>query len=169
MNPHTVTVTGQQYVTNVQTNLQTATTTIPAVSTVNNQAMQTATVTPAPANGGAYQLNCGAGYGCNWPYTYDACWGTGQGNSVACDGYLLQGQNGCVELAVPTDTVQQPPYDHYVLQNLPSSYPSIGSWVVVKGQLSLVTSNKVVPSSTACPANSIAVTSIRPTNPPPSP
>ena len=52
MNPHTVTATGQQYVTNVQTNIQTATTTISAVSTVNNQAMQTATVTAAPANGG---------------------------------------------------------------------------------------------------------------------
>jgi hypothetical protein len=165
MNPHTVTITGQQYLTNVQTNVQTGTTTVTAVSTANTQVAQTATVTPA--QGGAYQLNCGAGFGCNWPYTYDACWGTGQGNNVACDGYLYQNGNGCIELAVPTDTLQQPPYDHYDLLNLPSSYPPIGSWVVVKGQLfqgSGSTSN-----GSSCPSSYITVSSIQSTNPPPSP
>ena len=169
-NLHTMTVTGQQYVTNTQME----TTTVTAVSVVYSPATQTQTVSSSATqpSGAAYQLNCGSGsssYGCNWPYTYDACQGTGQGNNVACDGYLLQGPNGCVELAVPTDTVEQPAYDHYALQNLPSSYPSIGSWVVVKGALSLSASPNSASNSSACPANSISVTSIQPTNPPPSP
>ncbi len=168
LNPNAMTVTGQQYVTNTQM----GTTTVTSVSTVNNQAIQTVAVGASnTGNGAANQLNCGSGgnsYGCNWPYTYDACQGTGQGNAVQCDGYLMQGPNGCVVLAVPTDTVQQPAYDHYALQSLPSSYPSIGSWVVVKGQLSLTTSFSSQ-SNSACPTNSISVTSIQPTNPPPAP
>ena len=167
MNPHTVTITGQQYVTNTQL----GTTTMTSVVTTDSYVTQTVTSNPL-ASSGAYQLNCGIGsysYGCNWPYTYDACQGTGQGNNVVCDGYLRQGPNGCVELSVPTDTASQPPYDHYALQNLPSSYPPIGSWVVVKGQLSLVSSETLTSNMAACPANSIAVTSIAPTNPPASP
>jgi hypothetical protein len=170
MNPHTMTVTGQQYVTNTQIGM----TTLATTNTVKSQATQTVAVAAGTTavSQGAYQLNCGSGgnsYGCNWPYTYDACQGTGIGNGVTCDGYLMQGPNGCVELAVPTDTVSQPAYDHYALQNLPSSYPSIGSWVVVKGQLSLTASPMSASSSTSCPANSISVSSIQPTNPPPAP
>jgi hypothetical protein len=166
LNPRTMTVTGQQYVTNVQT----GTTTVTSVSTVNNQATQTVAASATAVNGGAYQFNCVTGYGCNWPYNYDACWGTGQGSNVACDGYLIQGTNGCVELAVPTDTVAQPPYNHYTLQNLPSSYPPIGSWVIVKGQLlqgASLSSNGS--NGTSCSTTIISVTSIQPTNPPPSP
>lgn len=169
MNPHMMTVTGQQYITNTQM----GTTTITTVSTVNNQATQTIAASATVVSGTANQLNCGSGsssYGCNWPYTYDACQGTGQGNDVACDGYLMQGPNGCVVLAVPTDTVQQPAYDHYALQNLPSSYPSMGSWVAVKGQLSLAPGPNTASSNpAACPTSSISVTSIQPTNPPPAP
>jgi len=171
LNPHTMTVTGQQYITDTQI----GTTTMTTVQTAASQNTQTVAA-PAPAsNGAAYQMNCGSGsysYGCNWPYTYDACQGTGIGNNVACDGYLLQGPNGCVELAVPTDTVEQPAYDHYALQNLPSSYPPMGSWVVVKGALTLSStpnSMNSASSSTACPTNSISVTSIQSTNPPASP
>jgi hypothetical protein len=163
LNPHMVTVTGQQYVTNVLT----GTTTITSFSTANSQATQTTTTGATAANQFAYQMNCVSGYGCNWPYNYDACWGTGQGNGVACDGYLMQDGNGCVVLAVPTDTVQQPPYNHYSLQNLPSSYPPIGSWVVVKGLLFEGTNSG--PNGAACPTNYINVSSIQPTNPPPSP
>lgn len=177
MNPHTMTVTGQQYVTNTQFGTVTAT----ATQTMNNsQGMQTVAVGAAVSgngngntNGNAYQMNCGPdefSYGCNWPYTYDACQGTGVGNGVTCDGYLLKGPNGCVELAVPTDTVQQPPYDHYALQGLPSSYPAMGSWVVVRGQLTLSGASPSAESSSAsCPTNSIGVSSIQPTNAPPSP
>jgi len=163
MNPHTMTVTGQQYITN----LQTGTTTITTVTTLNNQVTQTVTGTATAANEQAYQMGCVTGYGCNWPYNYDACWGTGQGNDVACDGYLTQSANGCVELAVPTDTVEQPAYNHYALQNLPSAYPPIGSWVVVKGQL--FQGPNSASTGAACPTNYISVTSIQPTNPPPSP
>jgi len=166
VNPHTMTITGQQYITNTQI----GTTTITTVTTVNSQTMETVAARATAVSGAAaYQVNCGSGsysYGCNWPYTYDACWGTGQGNNVTCDGYLIQGPNGCTELAVPTDTVNQPPYDHYALKNLPSSYQSIGSWVVVKGQLSLTTTSNSPSISTACPTNSISVTSIEPTNAP---
>ena len=170
LNPHTMTVTGQQYVTDTQI----GSTTITTIVTVNSQSTQTiaAAVAATPASGAAYQMNCAGGstsYGCNWPYTYDACWGTGQGNNVACDGYLVQGPNGCTELAVPTDTVEQPAYDHYALQNLPSSFPPMGSWVVVKGQLWLASNSNSAANGAACPTNSIAVTSIQPTNPPASP
>jgi len=177
MNPHTMTVTGQQFVTDTQI----GTTTVTSVNTVNSQAMDSqsmgnqamdsqATQTVASAttpSGAAFQQNCGpssSSYGCNWPYTYDDCQGTGQGNTVACDGYLVQGPSGCVELAVPTDTVSQPAYDHYALQNLPSSYPSIGSWVVVKGGLTLSTTPLSASSNWAssCPTSAISVTSIQP-------
>ena len=169
MNPHTMTVTAQQYVTNTQIGA----TTITSVATVNNQVTQTVTAGATAVSEPAYQMNCGPGsssYGCNWPYTYDACQGTGIGNGIACDGYLEQGPSGCVILAVPTDTVAQPAYDHYALQNLPSSYPSIGSWVVVKGGLTV--SGTPTPTSASnqsnstCPTNTISVSSIQPTNAP---
>jgi hypothetical protein len=176
LNPHTMTVTGQQFVTNVQT----GTTTVTSANMVNSQVMQTASQNAlvTATNGYAAQQNCAGGstsYGCNWPYNYDACWGTGQGTSgVACDGYLIQGPNGCVELAVPTDTVAQPAYNHYTLQNLPSSYPSIGTWVVVNGQLmsganSGTGSSSNNQSTGACSTMIISVSSVQQTNPPPAP
>jgi hypothetical protein len=164
MTPQMVTVTQQQqqYVTNMQSP-QTQTVTV--MSTTTNGAATTATATAV--NGNAYQQNCVTGVGCNPPYNYDSCWSTGQGNQVACDGYLIQDQNGCVELSVPTLTVAQNPYDHYSLQNLPSSHPSIGSWVVVKG--TLFQGPNSGPNGASCPTSYINVSSIQPTNPPPSP
>ena len=164
LNPSTVTMTQQQqqYVTNMQSP-QTQTVTV--LSTQTNQAATTATATAV--NGQAYQQACVTGPGCNPPYNYDSCWSTGQGNTVACDGYLIQDQNGCVELSVPTMTVAQNPYDHYTLQNLPSSHPAIGTWVVVKGQL--YTGPNSGPNGASCPTAYINVSSIQPTNAPPSP
>lgn len=160
MNPHSITLTQQQFVTN----LQRTTTTVTASTTVTSQALQAFTA----ANGNAYQVNCVPGQvDCNWPYNYDACWGTGQGNNVACDGYLTQDQSGCVELAVPTITDTEPPYNHYTLQNLPYSYPPIGTWVLVKGQL--LEGPNSAPNGAACPTSIITVTSIQPTNAPVSP
>jgi hypothetical protein len=153
--PASVTVTRQEYATN----LQTATTTVTASSTVTTQATQTATV----ANSNAYQPNCTPGVACSWPYNYDACSWTGNGNNVVCDGYLIQGQGGCVELGVPTVSAAQPLYNHYTLQNLPSSYPTIGSWVVVSGQL-LQGPNSTA-SGTSCSTSIIIVNSIQPLNP----
>ena len=68
MNPHTMTVTAQQYVTNTQIGA----TTITSVATVNNQVTQTVTAGATAVSEPAYQMNCGPGsssYGCNWPYT----------------------------------------------------------------------------------------------------
>ena len=169
MNPHTMTITAQQYVTNTQI----VPTTMTSVATVNSQVVQMVTSRGnyTAASGAAFQFNCGPGsssYGCNWPYTYDACQGTGIGNSVTCVGYLEQGPSGCVILAVPTDTTAQPPYDHYALQNLPSSYPSMGSWVVVKGGLTLsgtvTRTSSSSQSNSTCPTNTISVTSMQQTN-----
>lgn len=168
MNPRTMTVTGQQYVTNTQLGITTITST--TVNTVNGQATQTVAAGATAVSGAAFQQNCGAGsssYGCNWPYTYDDCQGTGIGNGVTCDGYLVQGPNGCVILAVPTDSVDQPAYDHYALQNLPSSYPSVGNWVMVKGGLTLSASPTPTSSSgISCPTNTISVTTIQQINAP---
>ena len=171
MNPHTMTITAQQYVTNTQI----GTTTTTSVATVNRQVVRTVAANSnyTAVSGAAFQSNCGSGsfsYGCNWPYTYDACLGTGIGIGVTCDGYLEQGPSGCVILAVPTDTAAQPPYDHYALQNLPSSYPPIGSWVVVKGGLTLSGTAPLTSaysqSNRTCPTNTISVTSIQQTNEP---
>jgi hypothetical protein len=163
LNPQTVTMTQQQqYVTNMQSP---QTQTITTVSTVTNQAAVTATA--SAVNGNAYQEGCVTGVGCNPPYNYDSCSSTGQANNVVCDGYLIQDTNGCVELSVPTMTNQQQPYDHYTLQNLPSSHPAIGSWVVVKG--ALFQGPNSGPNGTSCPTSYINVSTIAPTNPPPSP
>jgi hypothetical protein len=162
MNPHSVTVTQQLYIANPQSP---PATTVTTVATVTNQA--TTTQTAAAANSNGYQLNCGNVVGCNWPYNYDACWGTGQGNDVACDGYLTQDQSGCIELAVPTITNTEPLYNHYTLQNLTSSHPPIGSWVVVRGQL--FQGSNSASNGAACPSSYINVSSIQPTDPPASP
>jgi hypothetical protein len=162
MNPHSVTVTQQQQYVKPQSPPATTVTTF---ATITSEATTTRTVAAANTNG--YQLNCGSVVGCDWPYNYDACWGTGKGNSVACDGYLTQDQNGCIELAVPTITNTQPLYNHYTLHNLNSTHPPIGSWVVVKGQL-FQGSNSAA-NGAACPSNYINVSTIQPTNPPASP
>ena len=159
MNPHSVTVTRQEYVTNFQT----LTTTVTAASTIITQAAQTGTV----ANSNAYQANCTPGTVCSWPNTYDACSWTGEGNGVVCTGYLIQGGGGCVELGVPTVSAAQPLFDHYTLQNLPSSYPAIGSWVVVRGQLLLgakSTASSASWSAASCSTSIITVSSIQPLN-----
>ena len=164
LNPQTVTITQQQqqYVTNMQSP---QTQTVTTVSTVTNQAATTAIATAV--NGNAYQQGCATGVGCNPPYNYDSCWSTGQGNNVACEGYLIQDSSGCIELSVPTLTVAQQPYDHYTLQNLPASHPTIGSWVVVKGQLFQGPNSG--PNGASCPTSYINVSSIQPTNAPTAP
>jgi len=164
MNPQTMVVTQQQqqFVTNMQSP---QTQTVTAFSTVTNSAQTTATATAVAGN--AYQQACVTGVGCNPPYNYDSCSSTGVGNNVQCVGYLIQDQNGCVELSVPTLTVAQNPYDHYALQNLPSSHPAIGTWVIVKGELFQGPNSGT--NGQSCPTSYINVSSIQPTNAPPSP
>lgn len=95
-------------------------------------------------------------------YSYNsACQSTSSNNTSQCSGYLHQDQNGCVELSVPLyspyNTAQV--YQYYTLNNLPSSYPPIGSWVTVTGQV-YPGSSPGFPYGTACPGNYINVTSI---------
>ena len=108
--------------------------------------------TPSPTN-------CGFN-GC--PYT--TCQPAGPDNTVQCAGYLYQNSDGCVELVVPvadyavgagfpTSATQ-----YYTLHNLPSTYPPIGSWVTIKGQLNLVAPNTI--NGVACPGNYINVNAI---------
>ncbi|MGA2784356.1 MAG: hypothetical protein ABSF09_06635 [Candidatus Bathyarchaeia archaeon] len=125
------------------------------------------------SNGCSFQL-CGPN-GCSFAspgYTaqqcgyngcyYSTCQSTSQG-TVQCAGYLYQNNSGCVELVVPvanyasgvgSTTATQ----YYTLHNLPASYPSIGSWVKVAGQLYM--GNNTSSNGTACPGNYINVSSI---------
>ena len=89
----------------------------------------------------------------------------GPGNWIQCSGNLLQSPGGCMILGFhvgnwvndPTNIVTTAT-QYYALHNLPGSYPPVGSWVIVSGQLY----NGVNFSSTgaACPGNYINVTSI---------
>jgi hypothetical protein len=93
---------------------------------------------------------------------YTTCQSTGQG-TVQCAGYLYQNSNGCTEIAVPVanwvygagpTTATQ----YYTLQGLPSSYPSVGSWVTVTGQLKQ--GSNTSSTGAGCPGNYINVNSI---------
>jgi hypothetical protein len=90
-----------------------------------------------------------------------ACQSTGSNGLSQCSGYLHQDQNGCVELSIPLyspyNTAQV--YQYYTLYNLPSSYPSIGSYVTVSGQVYSGLSPGF-PYGTSCPGNYINVSSI---------
>lgn len=85
------------------------------------------------------------------------------GNLIQCSGHLLQSANGCVILGFlvgngAPNNIMTTATQYYTLQNLPSSYPPIGSWVMVTGQLHQGTNTS--PTGGACPGNYITVTSI---------
>ncbi len=165
LNPHVATVTQQQFLTNTQNvyNTQTATSigTVTNVKTVTNAA-------PARLPGDYYQY-CNY-YSC-FPYaalpgyTNFGCYGTGAtdggaGNTAKCSGYLYKDANGCLDLLVPVnDGFTDQSQEYFYLQNLPSSYPSIGSWVTVTGQV-YQQGNFPAPNGGACPTSYIQVTSI---------
>lgn len=94
-------------------------------------------------------------------YSYNSACQSGSNGVSQCSGYLHQDQNGCVELSVPLyspyNTAQV--YQYYTLYNLPSSYPPVGSWVTVTGQL-YSGSSPGFPYGTSCPGNYINVSSI---------
>ena len=86
------------------------------------------------------------------------------GNLTQCSGNLLQSPNGCVVLGfLVQSSIGLISTQYYTLQDLPSSYPPIGSWVIVTGQLNQGTNFS--PNGAACPGNYIIVTSITQTNP----
>jgi hypothetical protein len=168
LTPHSATVTEQQYFTNTQNFYTTQTQTLTSTNTVTSSIATNAAVNPN--SGPAHYQTCGY-YGC-YPaqgYTYTPCTSIGTGNTVTCYGYLIQNGNGCVQLSVPNTDPQylnsEMWYVHYTLQNLPSSYPSIGSWVHVTGQLN-ITNTSMGANSASCSPNTINVTSITPANAP---
>src|SRR5208282_4363306 len=90
-----------------------------------------------------------------------ACGLTGNNGTVQCVGYLYQSPNanGCVELVTSVYSAYGiSSYQYYTLQKLPSSYPAIGTWVSVTGQL--YQGSNVSPTGAACPGNYINVISI---------
>ena len=91
-------------------------------------------------------------------YDYNLCQSS-NGAMTHCSGFLYQDRNGCVEIVVPVNSpIAGQVYQYYTLQNLPSSYPLLGSWVTVTGQVHQ--GYNVGPYGSACPGNYITVTSI---------
>jgi len=140
LNPHTVMITQQQFLTNTQN--QYVTQTVTSVSTVTSLATITA------AANGLYTVNNGAGYigsgsyncgnyGCTPPSlgAYGSLCNSASGNNtVRCSGILSDPTDGCVELAIPytnPDLLESTAYQWYTLRNLPSTLPSAGTWVTV--------------------------------------
>ena len=112
-----------------------------------------------------YNGNPGAEYcqslGAYCDFTYNVCQNPNSlSNQAQCSGYLYQPQNGCLELEVPVNSpVAAQVYQYYTLNNMPASYPPLGSWVTVTGNIyqgSTGSSNY----NAACPGNYINVSSI---------
>ena len=90
---------------------------------------------------------------------YNACHSPTGNDTVKCVGYLYQNSNSCIELVIP---IYAPygaeAYQYFTLQKLPSSYPAIGTWVTVTGQL--YQGPNASPTGAGCPGNYINVASI---------
>jgi hypothetical protein len=165
-NPHLTTVTQQQFVTNTQNVYNTVTSFGMVTSVTTTSTTSTTTTTAQFGYGYAYNPNCGY-YGCypNPSYTfngnyYTTCQSTGS-NQVQCSGFEIRNSNGCILLAVPVYNgyaFESQVYQYYTLRNLPSSYPPMGSWVTVTGQL--YQGYNAAPNSGSCPGNYINVASI---------
>jgi hypothetical protein len=177
INPHTVTVTQQQMLTNTQSLYFVQTQAVTSVST----ATSFITLTSAAPNGyaygsyqGCYYLPCyqAPGYYYSSPGYYPGyygnyyppCQSTGANGSVTCSGYLYQAQNGCTLLAISTTNNPYPSYattyvyEYYSLHNLPFNTPASGTWVTVSGQM--YQGYNTSPNGNACPNNYINVSSI---------
>ena len=94
----------------------------------------------------------------------------GPGDLIQCSGNLLQAPNGCMVLGFPVGNWVNDPASiittatqYYALQNLPSSIPPIGSWVIVTGNLYQGPNHSSTGAS--CPGNYINVISIIQTQP----
>ena len=113
-----------------------------------------------------YNGNPGAEYcqnlGAYCDFTYNVCSNPNSlSNQAQCSGYLYQPQNGCVELEVPVNSPYAAQvYQYYTLNNLPSSYPPLGSWVTVTGSIYQGSSSTSSSYNAACPGNYINVSSI---------
>ena len=95
---------------------------------------------------------------------YTTCFPSGN-DTVQCSGYLYRDASGCVPLVVPVETWVNEPGNMvtaaiqcYTLHNLPTSYPPLGDWVKVTGQLFV--GYNASPNGEASPGNYINVSSI---------
>ena len=173
LNPHLSTVTQQQFVTDTQNiyGTQTQTQTVTLIGTQTVTAVITSTT--GFGYGPGYQgCTYYGSYYCSYPgysnyyprynSNYYAC--QSSTNSTAqCSGYLYRSTWGCTELAIPINNgyyYQSGVYQYYTLQNLPSTYPSLGSWVTVTGQI--YNGYNTGTYGTACPGSYITVTTISP-------
>jgi hypothetical protein len=169
LTPHSATVTQQQYLTNTQSFYNTQIQTVTRTNTVTSAIATNNAMTLNGGGPGVY-YTCGY-YGCSpaQGYTYTPCTPLGTGDTVTCYGYLIQNANGCVEISVRTTDPDYWRsgvwYVHYTLQNLPSSYPPIGSWVNVNGQLNIYDTS-ITANSASCSPNTLSVTSMTPTSAP---
>jgi hypothetical protein len=171
LNPHAVTVTQQQLLTNTQSFYNTQTVT--SLSVVTSFQTVTSSVTAGfgnPYTGPGYGYNpnypnCSY-YGCYYtPPAYapisDLCKTSGQNSTtVQCSGYLYQPSGACTELAIPyynPDILESTAYLYLTLYNLPNHPPS-GTWVTVTGQLNQGYSQASY--GALCTSNYINVTSI---------
>jgi hypothetical protein len=108
-----------------------------------------------------YYVNCYYNNSCpsvgTSPPMINSCQATS--GQVQCVGYLYQDPNSCVVLVIPVySSIGLVSYQYYTLQKLPSSYPAIGTWVSVTGQLSQGTNFSS--TGAACPGNYINTASI---------
>lgn len=82
----------------------------------------------------------------------------GPGNWIQCSGNLLQSFTGCILIGLIASSGYTSATQYYTLHNLPSTYPSLGSWVTVTGRL--YQGLNYSPIGAPCPGNYINVTSI---------
>ena len=168
LNPQTITLTRQQFLTNTQN--QYVTQTVTSLSTVTNLATVTTAASMYTENAGFGYIgpgyyNCGA-YGCSPPSlgAYGSlCQSTSGTSTVQCSGYLSEPTDGCIELAIPYTNpylLESTAYQWYTLRNVPSTLPPGGTWVTVTGQLSQ--GYTAGTNGAACPANYINVNSMSP-------
>jgi hypothetical protein len=187
INPHAITVTQQQLLTNIQNVVNTQTQTVTSVQTVNqavtvtqtnsgygygngqgnNQVCMTYGCYPYPYNSNPPPIGGGYYYNGYW-YGYDLngnfvppCQSSGTNSSVTCQGFLYQNPNGCTELVIPVQNAyiqESTTYQFYTLHNLPSSPPSPGTWITVSGQI--FNGANTASNGAACPGNYINVSSM---------
>jgi len=181
LNPHTVTLTQQQMLTNTQNVYSVQTLTVMTANTVTSATTVTNSQ-PSAYGYGNYQY-CGY-YGCypspgsyyypgyysgyyNGYYGYyysPPCQPTGSGGNFTCSGYLYQAQNGCTLLAVSTTSNPYPSratgavIEYYTLQHLPTSIPQPGSWITVTGQL--YQGYNTASNGASCPTDYIIVSTM---------
>lgn len=162
LNNHSTPITQNLLITNT-TNVYTTQT--ETTTTLQTSAI-TVTGTTVTGFGNGYYPGC-MSYGCpeqNPAYynNFNTCRATGYNNQAQCYGYIEGSSDGCVILAAPfIDPYNSSPYvvyQYYTLHNLPTPYPSTGTWVTVTGQL--YQGYTTGPNGAACPVNNINVTSI---------